>query len=393
MNQIKMSNKNNMNIRLNYRGGVNQQTRMNEDKVRSLKKALLYSYQAATAILSDGREFRCLINPNKLSVDLDNKILSIPFVDLCLNGGMPGTGSNSGDIAQEDNQSGEGQWGDMTDLVATLEYIQDAWDDMVEEDEVEELPNPEEEGSIIPEGVQEIGIKEGDIICWKENGSHWLVYLQRLEETAYFRADIRRCRYELTLGNGSKYWAYVRGPVEQSIFWSQKSNNYFNKLNYTLVLYVTQNEETLAYFKRFKKIMINGQPWEVQATDSISTPGIIEMTLKETYNNTAEQDIEKAVEKVTKEAETPKQSGSQPYIYGANVVYPYDVKRYEIKNYEGMGIWSVKNESRKDMVRVLNLMEGGVEISILTGKSGSFTLCYFADNAVIAALNIKVDSL
>jgi hypothetical protein len=38
---------------------------MYEDKRRSLRKALLYSYQSNTAILSDGREFRCLINPDK----------------------------------------------------------------------------------------------------------------------------------------------------------------------------------------------------------------------------------------------------------------------------------------------------------------------------------------
>ena len=64
-----------MKTRLGYLGGNSQIDRMNKDKLRSLKKALLYSYQAATAILSDGREFRCLINPNKLSLDLDNKIL------------------------------------------------------------------------------------------------------------------------------------------------------------------------------------------------------------------------------------------------------------------------------------------------------------------------------
>ena len=58
---------------------------MSKGKVRTLKKALLYSYQAETAILSDGREFRCLINPDKNKPDYDNKIISIPFQDICLN--------------------------------------------------------------------------------------------------------------------------------------------------------------------------------------------------------------------------------------------------------------------------------------------------------------------
>ena len=162
--------KNNMIARLNYMGGSNQQVRMNKEKLKSLKKALLYSYQAATAILSDGREFKCLINPNRLSVDLDNKILSIPFKDICLNANTMG------------------------------------------------LPVKEE---------IETNIKEGDVIEWKENGSHWIVYLQRLEETAYFRADLRRCHSQITLEDNSKHWVYIRGPVEQTILWQQNKGNYF----------------------------------------------------------------------------------------------------------------------------------------------------------------------
>ena len=75
----------NLNIRLNYMGGKKAEDRMITDKLRTLKKALLYSYQAATAVLEDGREFRCLINPDKLKNDYDNKILSIPYYDICLN--------------------------------------------------------------------------------------------------------------------------------------------------------------------------------------------------------------------------------------------------------------------------------------------------------------------
>ena len=69
--------------RLQYAGG-NQEQRMIKGKLESLKKAMLYSYQAATAILSDGREFRCLINPDKLKEKYDGKIISIPFEDICI---------------------------------------------------------------------------------------------------------------------------------------------------------------------------------------------------------------------------------------------------------------------------------------------------------------------
>ena len=367
---------NNMKTRLGYLGGDSQIERMNKDKLRSLKKALLYSYQAATAILSDGREFKCLINPNKLSPDVDNKILSIPFIDYPLNGGQ--NFSIEGKSIENDYQEKE-------DLIATLSFMDEDWS----ETDFIDL----EEDTVIPNEEQEVGIKEGDVIAWKENGSHWIVYLRRLEETAYFRADIRRCHHRLTLGNGSKYWVYVRGPVEQSILWTQASGNYFNKLNYTLIMYIQQNEETLKYFKRFKKVMINGQPWEVQTVDSISTPGIIEVSLKETYNNTIEVDVEKAVEEAMKKEPIQEQNTNEPYIYGSSEVYPYDVRHYEIKNYNG-GSWLIWNESKSNLVKLKNMNDKEVDLHIITGKSGKFTLVYQSNEGEeIATLDIQIKSL
>jgi hypothetical protein len=67
-------------------------------------------------VLEDGREFRCLINPNKITMELDDKMLSIPFKDICLN---------------------------------------------------KEEPSLKEEV---------IGVKCGSVIEWKETGTHWIVY-------------------------------------------------------------------------------------------------------------------------------------------------------------------------------------------------------------------------
>lgn len=321
--------RNNLRTRLNYMGGINQQDRMNKGKLGSLKRALSYSYQAATAILSDGREFRCLINPNKLSVDLDNKILSIPFSDICLNTGE----------------------------------------------------------------ISETGVKEGDIIQWKENGSHWLIYLKRLEETAYFRADIRRCHYEVTLENGSRYWAYVKGPAEQDASWRQVNGNYFNELNYSLLMLVTKNEETLNYFSRFKKIVIDGNPWEVQAVDSISTPGILKVGLKETFSNPIETDLESVVQKSQNEVNEQSKDTVKPYIFGLDNVYPYDTVQYQLKNHEGGGRWVVSNETRKNMVKPTVENNDFIELQILTGKSGKFTLSYIKDDKTITELIITVSSL
>lgn len=317
--------------RINFLGGKSQQNRMNQGKLESLRKALLYSYQAATAILPSGKEFRCLINANKLSVDLDNKILSIPFIDICLN-------ENSTEAIKTD-------------------------------------------------------IKEGDVIEWKENGSHWIVYLQHLEETAYFRAELRRCRYQVLLENGSKYWAYVRGPAEQNIIWSQTNGNYINQLNNTLQIYITHNKETESYFSRFSKIMLQGKPWEVQAIDSISTPGIIEIYLKEDFSNTPKTNIEKAVQDSVNIIKIQESDTQEPYIYGPASVDPYGSYSYEIKNLTAQGEWEVKNMSRNNAVKIINSNFTSIDIQIMTGKRGTFELIYKYDQDKVVFLPIEIGSL
>jgi len=61
---------------------ANPLLRIREDKLRSLKRALYNSYQSAVIVFDkDDRHFhfRCLINHDKLKVDYEDKILSIPY--------------------------------------------------------------------------------------------------------------------------------------------------------------------------------------------------------------------------------------------------------------------------------------------------------------------------
>ena len=115
---------------MNYYGGSNQETRMQKDKLRSLRKALLYSYQSVTIALPDeegsfseqSQKFRALINPDKNKSDYDDKILSIPYEDICLNDAAGGIKTS--------------------------------------------------------EGLTKIDIKPGSVFEWVETKTKWLVYLQ-----------------------------------------------------------------------------------------------------------------------------------------------------------------------------------------------------------------------
>ena len=317
-----------MKERINYNGGKEQESRMNVDKLRTLKKALLYSYQAATARLTDGREFRCLINPDKLKTRYDEKIISIPFFDIQLN----------------------------PELKESKKFQKTS------------------------KGEEEIGMKPGDVFTWKENNTDWLVYLRRYEETAYFRAEIRKCDYEIEV-NDKKYKVYIGGPDESAIIWNKVKKIEWNDLNYSLTMYITKDKNTEAFFHRFTKVEINERPWEVQAVDSINQDGIIIVALKETYENSVEKAVEK--EKVDIYVDL-----TQPYIKGPGTVYPYDVVTYYIKNAAG-GEFVAEGSG----FEIASQDAESIKLGIVTGKSGSFTLKYKIQDKEDIVLPITIGSL
>lgn len=322
-----MAGLDNLQIRLSYAGGSTE-GRMQKDKLKSLKRALFNSYQAETAILADGREFKCLINPNRLKADYDEKIISIPFEDICLN----------------------------TERVGKT-----------------------------TQGIQTIGMKSGDVFEWKETGTFWIVYLQRLEESAYFRANIKKCQFEIDI-NGTKYKVYVRGPVETAIDWQQKKGIVWNNLNYTLTLTITKTKETEAFFHRFSKIKFREKTWEVQAIDNISTEGTIDVYLKEYYSNEVEDAYLKEQEETLPEIIPPAENSV--YIAGDSVVYPFDIKEYTIKNASD-GQWILEGNK----ARILESTEGKVVIEIVSGRSGAVNLLYKRQDKEDIVLPITIESL
>ena len=323
-----------LNKRLQYQGG-NQEQRFINDKLRGLKKALLYSYQAATATLSDGKEFRCLINPDKNKPAYDNKILSIPYKDICLN--APRVGKTS-------------------------------------------------------EGEIDIDIKPGDVFTWKETNTHWLVYLEYIEEDAYFRSEIRRCDQEVKIEDNS-YWVYIRGPVETSIEWNQKAGIEWNTLNYSLVMYITADETTNNYFERFKTIKIldprynKEKTWQVVGVDPYYGDGIIQVFLDEYFENSIADAV--AAENSAEIGEENPVDETTAYIDGPTEVQQYSKAYYEIHNAEG-GQWFIKWKEKTDP---LNSSLKIIPLNISIGELGTFTLIYRIQGQNDITLDVKIVAL
>ena len=228
--------------------------------------------------------------------------------------------------------------------------------------------------------MQSTGISTGQVFRNVDNDTYWLIYLRNLEETAYFRADVRRCKEEVEI-NGHKYKVYVRGPVETKIQWNQKKGDNWNNLNYSLLMYITENEETREFFHRFSKIKVRGKPYEIQVQDSFAADDIIEVVLLETYDNSLEDQEGIPIVEYIEPAE------DQPRIEGPHTVKPFDVAEYKIINAE-LGSW----KTDATFVKFLGGEYPNVKIEINTSKSCSFNLAYYVGEEEKVVFPVQVQS-
>lgn len=298
-----------MRARLRNRGGEAQQDRMIKSKRETLDRVVLYSYQGARVKKIDSEDIvRALINPNKLKQDYDDKIISIGY---------------------------------------------------------------------------EYGFQPGDIFEWVNTGTKWLIYLQDLTELAYFKGDIRKCSYSIkwedNLGNIKSTYAAIRGPVETRINFIQKNGVSLDTPNHTINILLPKNEDTLQYFKRYSKFYLQGIAqgdtpvcWRIEAIDTISMPGVLELTAEEYYSNEIEDDIAAGVVGgLIADPITPEPSDAD--IIGEVFIKPKKSYTY-IYSGEENAEWIIDSEYQLPIETKIN----GKTITIIWQKtySGQFVLKY-----------------
>ena len=208
------------------------------------------------------------------------------------------------------------------------------------------------------------GLEAGDVFQCLDDNSRWMIYLPILTETAYLRSEIIRCDHSLNI-NGKEYFVYFQGPVETDIRWFIKNGINANELNKSGTVYIKKDDNTLSFFHRFTKIKINGHMWEVQVTDPISVPGILELELQEYYDN--------------KEADLPqvKPSDKNQLIKGEKIVKQNTSVGYMVDDsiYNPSTSWTIAGNDRVKIEEVLN--NGQIcKVKIHEGAIGKFTLVY-----------------
>lgn len=238
------------------------------------------------------------------------------------------------------------------------------------------------------------GVQEGTIFWWDRTKKYWMINLQQHTEEAYFRGSITRADYEIEI-DGKHYLAIARGPVEQTTDWQIKHQIIFNNLNYSLVLQVVKNSQTVNFFSRHQKVKIKlsypdvdtGETveefhnWRVAATDKYSSDHLIDVYLKEDNDNEMEDN--------KKEPKEERIVEDNLYIDGPLTVYGYDTNIVYSVAGRGSGDWEISTTS---LAKITDKTEDTCVIDILTGKPANFTLIYIDEDGTKIEQKIMIKS-
>lgn len=274
---------------------------------------------------------------------------------------------------------------------------------------VRALINPNKLKQDYDDKVLSIGFEHkigcGDVFEWCNTNTYWLVYLQDLDELSYFRGDIRRCTYEIPFMMDDELHvvhAANRGPVETRIESMQKHNINLDIPNYSLNLLIPKNEKTLKFFKRYQKFYLWPEDetvgetcWRVEAVNSISMTGVIEVNAVEYYSNKFNDDIEAGLADVFKDPdpikrqeiiENNKKQNKILAIEGETFIKPKITQIYSMNIKNTKGTWSIEGNNPPVKVLEQGINEQGfayVKIKWDSTYSGQFDLTYGANKKTI----------
>lgn len=221
------------------------------------------------------------------------------------------------------------------------------------------------------------GWKPGTVFKWENTGSYWLIYLQNLDELAYFRGDIRKCNYTIKWKDEEQKehdtYIAVRGPVETAINSIQKENVSVDVPNHSLNILMPKNDYTTAFFKRYTEFYLQEDQsvcWRVEAIDGISMPGILEVNAGEYYKN-PQADSEGIVDN---QILAPLGNEDDSDIHGDVSIKPK--KEYSYVTDQEIISWGIKEKKKPVKLSVVN--GDTAVVQWLANYGGEFTLV--ADN-------------
>lgn len=319
---------------LEFNGGHLQQERMIYDKRRSLDRAVLYSYQAADVKKVDADEdelpVRALINPNKLKMDYDEKVLSIGFEH----------GYKPGDVFE---------WVDTG--TKWLIYLQQ---------------------------LTELAYFRGDI----KKCVYTLTFLNAENNPVTVYAAVRgpvETKINTIQYNGISHdipnnSLSLMVPKTPDTLW------FFNRNNNNGIDSHTNNfhtRERIFYLKSLENIELPLTAWGTENANWISTPGIIEVVALENYADPQRDDLENLIagglESVPK-VEDYNSEEVEATIEGDTFIKPKISKKYTF-NGDGVGEFLI-DPTMKVPVKIIEKTKDYAIVKWDNVYSGQFKLIY-----------------
>lgn len=316
-----------MRKRLEWRGGIKQEDRMIKDKYRTFLRTLKYSYQGCDVQLVQHYE-HCLE---------DDYIIDEPSYRALI---------NPDKVKQ-----------DYDDKILSIDYASK--------------------------------YQPGDIFQWEGTQTNWIIYLEQLTEDAYFRGEIRLCRYKIKFKdeNGKPYstWASVRGPVETQINSLQKNQIRKDTPNLTLNILMPLNDKTKTAFDRYYEFLFAGKCWQVNTANYISMKNIIEVTAEEYYINRDTDDVINELKDglIIEPVDPTPDSG----IVGETFIKPKITEFYSVDILGGK--WKILEDFP---VQIKKVDDTKVAVTWNKATSGQFTLQWSKDDITYSKV-IVVESL
>lgn len=141
-------------------------------------------------------------------------------------------------------------------------------------------------------------------------------------------------------------------------------------------------------FKRYSKFYLkdadspdNNICWRVEATDSISTKGILEFTAVEYYANETEDDVEKGLVKAFVEKNIEPEINPKEDIVGPTFIKPKIEYEYFVEAKNSKGNWHIEGPKVPVTLEKFTTSRGipGVKVKWNSSQSGQFTL-WFGEN-------------
>lgn len=332
-----MDNLDLMRKRLEFQGGIRQEDRMINDKYRTFLKTLQYSYQGCDVHLVQPYEMCYAIDPFE-----DYKVME--------QGPQWRALINPDKLKQ-----------DYDDKILSIDYA--------------------------------AGYRPGDVFTWEGTNTQWLIYLQALTEDAYFRGEIRLCKYLIKFkdehGVPRYTWAAIRGPMETEIESIQKNQIRIDEPNLSLNILMPKNKYTLAAFDRYERFLFAGRAWQVKAPDSISVSNVIEVAAEEYYIDKDKDNIEGEIANGFEIKQLdPNEHTHGPKIEGATFIKPKIEELYTAP--AAGGTWCIKEKGVPVCLKSISATEARVKWQKTT--HGQFTLTWTDGEQTLEKI-IVVESL